>query len=93
MCRSARAAVALVTGSPQCPLGWTREYSGHVMAGDRSHVGSTEYLCVDASLGFVAGTQSNDNQNVVFFTEVRCGSLPCPPYVDRKVLTCALCSK
>ena len=36
---------------------------------------------------------TNDDQSIIYLVEGRCGSLPCPPYVDGREIACAVCSK
>lgn len=52
---------------------------------------STEYVCVDNEWEHY-GTTNNDNA-VWYFTKGMCGSLPCPPYINGKLLTCVVCSR
>ena len=91
---SNRTAVYMVPAKYTCPTGWTREYYGYLMA---AHYGSgyarTQYTCVDTAFKSVAGSSANQNGFLFYFTEGRCGSLPCPPYDNTKELSCAVCTK
>ena len=62
------------------------------MAGTTASRGS-EYICVDSAHGYLPGTGRNDNENVLHYVDWQCGSLPCPPYEQGKIVTCAVCSK
>ncbi|XP_062504075.1 short-chain collagen C4-like, partial [Corticium candelabrum] len=76
-----------------CPSGWSRAYYGYLMAERHTHAGRNTYLCVDHKAeGTVGGAPSND-QSTFYPVEARCGSLPCPPYVDGRELTCSVCLK
>ena len=93
VCRIPRATQLMLPATNACLSGWTLEYSGYLMAGLPSHPAASEYICVDSSLGYLPGTQANSNGKLVFYTVTSCGSLACPPYVNNKVVLCAVCSK
>ena len=93
VCRVSRAASVMIPRTNSCSHGWTKEYSGYVMAGLHVHPASTEYICVDSSHGYLQSSQSDDEQNTIFYTHVGCGALPCPPYVKDSIVTCVVCSK
>ena len=86
--------VYMVPAKYTCPLGWTREYYGYLMAelstGTRHR---SQYTCVDTEFKPVNGTSANKNGFVLYFVEGRCGSLPCPPYDSTSELSCAVCTK
>ena len=77
-----------------CPSGWTREYSGYLMAGRWNHQ-STEFVCVDSDPEVVAGSAANENGALFYLVEGRCspGNLPCSPYIHGAELSCVVCSK
>jgi len=75
-----------------CPLGWTPEYNGYLMAEKYDHKHS-QYVCVDKSMIPVPGSGSNCDGTRLYPVEGRCGTLPCPPYKHGKELTCAVCTK
>nr|KAG5705196.1 hypothetical protein BaRGS_011222 [Batillaria attramentaria] len=37
------------------------------------------------------GSEANQNGKLMHYTVTHCGSLPCPPYANDKVVTCAIC--
>ena len=80
----------LVAG--RCPAASVEQYHGHLTAGDHNNEAASEYLCLDAVPEDRFGSQ--DAKDSAYFEHVRtsCGSLPCPPYVDSKVVTCVVCS-
>ena len=63
-----------------CPDGWTKEYSGYLMAEAYSHKGRTTFVCMDNAPEVVQGGSPNRNGALFYNTEARCGSLPCPNY-------------
>ncbi|XP_070545574.1 uncharacterized protein [Ptychodera flava] len=79
-----------------CPIGWTREYYGYLMASKYNEASTSEYVCVDVSGGVLTGTSSKVNGAFIYPVETRCVSgsgLPCAPYIDGYELSCAVCSK
>lgn len=93
VCRAPRPTVIMVPGTNRCESGWTTEYSGYLMAGVDHDAAGTEYICVDSQLASRPGSDANLLGTHLFFTVTRCGSLPCGPYVNNKVVTCVVCSK
>lgn len=75
-----------------CPSGWTNAYYGYLMAEHTSHKRSM-FVCVDYSAEATTGSHPNHNGNLLYLVEGSCGSLPCPPYVNGRELTCAVCMK
>ena len=82
----------MIPGKLSCPGGWTREYLGYLMADYYKHYRTT-YVCVDKAPEVVQGGEANLNGVLFYNTEARCGSLPCPNYVDGWEVTCVVCSK
>ncbi|XP_064604493.1 short-chain collagen C4-like [Liolophura sinensis] len=76
----------------ECPIGWTVEYLGFLMAAHYSHRRS-EYVCVDQDPDTHPGTAKNVNSNLLYIVEDVCGPLPCPNYVDGYEVTCVVCTK
>nr|KAG5693598.1 hypothetical protein BaRGS_014618 [Batillaria attramentaria] len=93
VCRSQHPTTIMAPGTNVCQPGWTRQYSGYLMAGYAGHHAGTEYICVDSALESADASTHNDNGKLLYYTVTRCGSLPCDPYVNNKVVTCAVCSK
>ena len=75
-----------------CPSGWSTAYYGYLMAEKSHHKGRSMYVCVDHNAE-PTGNSSNNNGNLFYPVEAVCGSLPCPPYVNGRELTCAVCTK
>ncbi|WAQ93729.1 hypothetical protein MAR_006200 [Mya arenaria] len=76
----------------ECFSGWTKEYKC-LIAGDYQHASASEFICLDERPEMVVGGAVNINGKVFFLAEAVCGSLPCPPYVQGRELTCVMCSK
>ena len=89
---STRETVLMVPGTYICPLNWTQEYYGWLMAARYTHHRST-FECVDASPETIVGGHANHDGALFYHVEPRCGSLPCPPYEPQKEMTCAVCSR
>ncbi|XP_062504058.1 short-chain collagen C4-like [Corticium candelabrum] len=75
-----------------CPTGWSRAYYGYLMAEHYGHRGRNMYVCFDHNAEST-GSKSSHNGNLFYPVEAVCGSLPCPPYVNGRELTCAVCTK
>ena len=59
-----------------------------------SHHHRSQFNCVDQDIKVVPGTGAANVDGVLFyFTEGRCGSLPCPPYDSTREISCAVCTK
>ena len=88
-----RSSHIVIPGRTKCYPGWTREYSGYLMAGYYDHVAATDYHCIDKDPEDIPGGTSNLNGKVLYFVEAACGSLRCPPYVNGREFPCVVCSK
>ena len=94
VCQSrVRSTVLMVPAKKSCHDGWTLEYHGYLVSAHHAHAGRTEYGCMDRAPE--ADPAGYIDQNGVLFYDVEgaCGSLPCPPYVNGREITCAVCSK
>ncbi|XP_062609491.1 short-chain collagen C4-like, partial [Saccostrea cucullata] len=76
-----------------CYEGWSLEYEGYLMAGNYRHPAGKTYTCVDKKPETIHGGHANNDGYLFYFVEAVCGSLKCPPYVQGRELTCAVCSK
>ena len=88
-----RSSTIMIPGRSECYPGWTLEFWGYLMSGRYDLTAATNYYCVDADQEAIVGRGNNDNGYLLYFVEGRCGSLHCPPYVNGRELTCAVCSK
>ena len=95
VCRTTRSSVIMIPGRNQCYGGWTREYHGYLMSDYEGHTSASEYICLDIDPEVLTGGNHavNSNGKLLYFVEAKCGSLPCPPYVNGRELTCVVCSK
>jgi hypothetical protein len=93
VCRSSPAATVMIPGTNVCGAGWTKQYSGYLMAERHDH-GSSQFLCMDSAMESRPGTDATQDGQLFYFTTLTCcGSLPCSPYQNDKVVTCVVCSK
>ena len=77
-----------------CPSGWTMEYKGYLMAEHHSSKGRTQFICVDGAPEAIHGSHRSTNGALLYLAEGYCGhSLPCPPYVHGRELTCVVCTQ
>ncbi|XP_052217252.1 uncharacterized protein LOC127835052 [Dreissena polymorpha] len=93
VCRTSRKSVLMIPAKLKCFDGWTMEYNGYLVAGSTLHDASTEYICLDGKPEVVPGKGESQDGKLMFLTEARCGSLQCPPYINGRELTCAVCSR
>ncbi|XP_078618128.1 uncharacterized protein LOC144885853 [Branchiostoma floridae x Branchiostoma japonicum] len=88
-----RGSKLMIPARNTCPTGWTQEYHGYLMAGYYNHPGAKEFVCVDEQPEVIQGGHANHNGALFYPVEARCGSLPCPHYVEGRELTCVVCTK
>lgn len=93
VCRSSFSTTVMTPGTNVCAPGWHVQYSGYLMAGHYLHAAGSEYICVDSSLESRPNSQLDQNGVLLYFTVTQCGSLPCSPYENNKVVLCAVCSR
>ncbi|XP_060559260.1 short-chain collagen C4-like [Ruditapes philippinarum] len=92
-CHINRGSNIMIPGRTECFGGWTKEYSGYLVAGYPGYGDSTEYVCLDRRPEVVAHSGNADAENNLYFVESHCGgTLACPPYVDGRELSCVVCS-
>ncbi|XP_076463032.1 short-chain collagen C4-like [Babylonia areolata] len=92
VCHTNDPSTIMVPGTTVCPSGWTIQYSGF-LASNYFNFFATQFLCVDGKPEALNASKVDSN-GVLFYAVVsKCGSLPCPPYVADKVVTCVVCSK
>ncbi|KAK7094565.1 hypothetical protein V1264_006102 [Littorina saxatilis] len=93
VCRSTLSTTVMIPGTNVCTPGWHLQYSGFLMAGQNDNTAGSEYICVDSRLENNVRGDADEDGKLLYYTVTRCGSLPCTPYVNNKVVTCAVCSK
>lgn len=93
VCQTSRPSSVMIPAMAACPSDWTLEYNGYLMAGAGGDKAASEYVCVDSKMEERQGSEEMFHANVLYYTHTVCGSLPCPPYSDQKIVTCVVCSK
>lgn len=93
LCRSKRSINVMIPGRKDCYPGWTKEYSGYLVGAYPGFEDASEYVCLDRRPDMIPHSGNNDNDNILYFVEARCGkALACPPYFDNRELACVVCS-
>ncbi|XP_070176848.1 uncharacterized protein [Littorina saxatilis] len=92
VCLAPQSTTIMVPATLTCPPGWTPQYTGHLASEHSSHQGG-EYICLDGSPEDDSSGVRNDDGLLFYLVVTVCGSLPCPPYINDKVVTCVVCSK
>ncbi|XP_052786203.1 uncharacterized protein LOC128221605 [Mya arenaria] len=93
VCKSPRSSSVMIPGRKECFPGWPKEYNGYLVAGDYQHPSASEFICLDERPEMLVGGAANKDGKTFYLAEAVCGSLPCPPYVQGRELTCVVCSK
>ena len=89
-----RSTILTIPARYTCPTGFTREYYGYMMTElNRASRHRKDTICVDKDTVVIPGSAANTNPSVVYLMQASCNGLRCPPYVPKKALTCAVCSK
>ncbi|XP_053374291.1 short-chain collagen C4-like [Mercenaria mercenaria] len=92
-CQISRGSNIMIPGRNECFAGWTKEYSGYLVAGYPGYADSSEYVCLDRRPEVVFHSGDAKAENNLYFVESHCGgTLACPPYVDGRELSCVVCS-
>ena len=95
VCFVDRSTILTIPAKYTCPTGWTREYYGY-LATEHTTPGRRrkDTICVDVNA--VSGGGSGVRPSAcACFMDVKCNNQghACPPYAEKKPLTCAVCSK
>lgn len=95
-----RTAHVMIPAAAACPFSWKTEYFGYIYA---EHSGPSDrqpstYQCIhslaEAATGVnQIGLSGGNTPAVLLPFAAACHGLPCPPYVETKVLTCVVCTK
>ncbi|XP_060569468.1 uncharacterized protein LOC132727890 [Ruditapes philippinarum] len=93
VCQTPRSSVLMIPGRQECFPGWTKEYSGYLVAGAGQHRAATEYICLDGEAENISPELGNTDGKVMYLVDAVCGTLRCPPYIQGRELTCVVCSK
>jgi hypothetical protein len=82
----------MMPGTNMCPDGWTKLYYGWLMGGYYNYAASTSYICVDVNPDVIIGEGASQNGALLHHIQVDCGyGIPCPPYDERRELSCVVC--
>ncbi|CAG2222964.1 unnamed protein product [Mytilus edulis] len=93
LCRSTNtSSTVMFPGRKTCYSGWKEEYNGVLASSAYSH-NPSPYICVDAHPSYVNGGQRNNDEHRLYVSNLKCGSIPCPPYTDNVQVNCVVCSK
>ena len=86
--------VLTIPAQYNCPDGWSLEYNGYLMSElERADRQRKDTICVDRDAEAIPGLQADTEGAVVYLMRASCNGLPCPPYNNDTVLSCAVCSK
>ncbi|XP_060075364.1 short-chain collagen C4-like [Ylistrum balloti] len=93
VCRSsAHSIINMIPGRTSCYPGWTVAYEGLLTSGYPKSNSGNEFICMDGHpQAVLGGGNTNDNGLLFYAVLSQCGSLPCPPYENNKVLSCVVC--
>ncbi|XP_052776585.1 short-chain collagen C4-like isoform X2 [Mya arenaria] len=92
VCLARKHTTLMIPGRNNCYNGWTKEYHGYLLTAYYDHSGPISHICVDFEPDFLPRGETNDNGHLLYLVEARCGSLPCPPYVNGRELACVVCT-
>ena len=91
---STRSTVIMIPAKTSCPVTWTREYYGYLMAEKRTHKNNKKYVCVDQAMESLPGSFADVNAASFSHNQPACSyGLPCPPYVQEKETNYVVCTK
>ena len=90
---STKSVKLMIPARISCPSSWTVEYKGYLMANKHDFHNNAVYECVDENPESVDGGEGNNDGALFYFTRSTCNGLPCPPYVNNRVITCVVCTK
>ena len=85
---SGRTTTVMYPAMTSCPQG-KEEYHGYLMGQYHDY---TTYVCVDEHLEVYGDMKQPEDIAHLVHVEASCAGLTCPPYYDRKELSCVVCS-
>ncbi|XP_056002557.1 uncharacterized protein LOC130049235 [Ostrea edulis] len=89
-------AVLMIPSKTSCPSSWNVEYRGFLTSQSATDGRpSYDYMCLHENAEYLTegARQQNYNGHLFYPVITQCGSLPCPPYINAKYVTCVVCSK
>jgi hypothetical protein len=93
LCRTAHATTIMIPGTNVCNNGWNRQYYGYLASGNHNHAAASYFVCVDVNPEYRISGMGDQDGKLFYGVLAKCGSLPCPPYINNHPLTCVVCSK
>jgi hypothetical protein len=93
LCRTTHATTVMIPGTNVCNNGWNRQYYGYLASGFVGHAAASSFVCVDVNPEYRISGAGDQNGKLFYSVLAKCGSLPCPPYINDYALTCVVCSK
>ena len=93
LCRTTHATTVMIPGTNVCNNGWNRQYYGYLASGADIHIAASSFVCVDVNPEYRISGVGNHDGKLFYSVLAKCGSLPCPPYINNHPLTCVVCSK
>ncbi|XP_003390793.2 PREDICTED: short-chain collagen C4-like, partial [Amphimedon queenslandica] len=90
---STKSVKLMIPARTSCPSSWTIEYKGYLMAECFNKKTNAIYECVDENPESIDGSGANNNGAQLCFALSTCYSLPCPPYLNNRPITCVMCTK
>uniref|UniRef100_A0A1X7SUE0 Collagen IV NC1 domain-containing protein n=1 Tax=Amphimedon queenslandica TaxID=400682 RepID=A0A1X7SUE0_AMPQE len=87
---STKSVKLMIPARTSCPSSWTIEYKGYLMTEYYGVLTKNNkvYECVDEYPESIDGSGASTNGALFYFTATVCNGLPCPPYVDKRAITC-----
>ena len=89
---STRVTLLMIPAKISCPSSWIREYYGSLMA-ENVYNQRSLFECMDRNPESVPGSAGIQKGAYFYHAESNCLSLPCPPYVSGREVSCAVCTK
>jgi hypothetical protein len=87
-------ALLVTPAATECPGdGWTEEYHGYLVAGYYGHPHSSVYECLDKNPQSIPNSAANIDGTLFYFVETTCHGLKCPPYKNKGITACAVCTR
>ena len=87
-----RSTSIVIPAKSQCPSSWILEYNGY-LASMAEKYKRTSYTCLDANPETIEGHGSDDDPALFYSTVTDCNGLSCPPYINQRILYCAVCTR
>ena len=90
---STKSVKLVIPARTSCPSSWTIEYKGYLMTEHHNHKNNRVYECVDENSESIDGSQASSLYALMYLIVSTCDGLPCPPYLNKRPITCVVCTK